>query len=152
MLLPLLLLLLLPALAASAGCASAADCCYSGTCDLANGACACDRGFGGGSCCTFEFQPAPSKLIAKLPRETGLHDDYAWGGSVIQAEGGEYHMFKSVLLNSCPINYYDTNSIIVHMTAPEAGSGMCVWSGVEGWGSRLGIHGRNPLCMRSLTS
>ena len=28
-------------------------------------------------------------------------------------------MYKSVLLNQCPINYYNTNSIIVHMTSRD---------------------------------
>lgn len=100
--------------AGGANCSSASDCCYAGSCDA--GTCHCDHAFTGRSCCTFQFQPAPSRLISKLPTETGLHDDSSWGGSVIEADG-VFHMFKSVLLNSCPINYYNTNSIIVHMTS-----------------------------------
>ena len=76
-----------PAFTAPAGtrasCATDADCCYAGSCDAATGTCECDPGFGGGSCCTFQFAPAPRNLISKLPESSGFAEDYAWGGSVI---------------------------------------------------------------------
>ena len=41
----------------------------------------------------------------------------SWGGSVVKAASGQYHMFLAEMLNGCGMNTWTTNSVIRHAVA-----------------------------------
>ena len=108
--LALLLWGLLPAGAAAAGCATAADCGLAGVC--AAGRCRCDPWASGPRCTQLNARPAKTSRALYRPEAS------SWGGSVVAGAGGKtWHMYASSFINSCGFSAWEHNSEVVHATA-----------------------------------
>jgi hypothetical protein len=57
--------------------------------------------------------PAATVAVAYPPPDD-FNTTTSWGGSVVKAEDGLYHMFAAEMLNSCGMTTWSTNSIIRH--------------------------------------
>ena len=99
-------------------CTTKHDCSLLGDC--VGGACVCDAGFKGITCCELDLAPAS--------RDGGYrnHSQTSWGGQVLKgtpATGGFYHnvMYASAFVNNCSLKEFGTNSESVHAVSPTPG-------------------------------
>ena len=98
------------ALAMRGGCEASRACSLNG-CTTAGGVCVCDAGWVGATCGVLDTLPVdPEQGMNGLPHNS------SWGGSVVFAEG-QYHLFFSLILGSCPMTDWQTNSACFHATA-----------------------------------
>ena len=107
---------LLVAGSTAAACTTEHDCSLLGDC--VGGACVCDAGFKGITCCELDLAPAS--------RHGGYrnHSQTSWGGQVLKgtpATGGFYHMYASAFVNNCSLKEFSTNSESVHAVSPTPG-------------------------------
>ena len=81
------------------------DCSLNGICQLSTATCLCDAAWGGDVCSTLNLLPVPADPAAAVAVAYPPPDDFntttSWGGSVVKAEDGLYHMFAAEMLNSC---------------------------------------------------
>eukprot|EP00466_Bigelowiella_natans_P014949 jgi/Bigna1/126235/aug1.2_g943 len=116
MLLGTLLFLTFPALPSA--CDHDRDCVYNGRC--VDTKCACDPAFKGETCNEFNFEPLNSKGMGSGLRTVIEGDQLSsWGGSVIRADDGTYHMWAAEMVNGTGIKAWITNSQIVHAVASD---------------------------------
>ena len=93
----------------SVGCKNDGDCSMLGVCNKATGACNCSESWTGGHCEKLRFAPlVPGTGLDLLKRD----NTSTWGGAVIRASDGLWHMFYAELENqTCytmtNINDYD---------------------------------------------
>ena len=71
-------------------CQGPADCSYNGDCNA--GTCACKPAFKGGACEQFNFQPLDRSKGTGLRSIMNGEQVSSWGGSVLLADDGKYHM------------------------------------------------------------
>ena len=114
-----LLRLLVPSLLATAVAAGAAPevtpaCSLNG--DLVNDACHCDIQWTGNECQFLRLLPAD--LTAGLQAKGNFS---SWGGSVEKGADGIYHMYATVMANSCGLDAWRPNSQIGHATSRTPG-------------------------------
>ena len=73
------------------GCKGAADCSYNGACT--GGSCVCTSAFKGTACDQFNFVPLdPAKGTGLRTIDKSGEQVSSWGGSVLLADDGKYHM------------------------------------------------------------
>ena len=77
-------------ISSDAACSSAADCSYNGECT--SGSCVCKPAFKGGACEQFNFQPLDRSKGTGLRSIMNGEQVSSWGGSVLLADDGKYHM------------------------------------------------------------
>jgi hypothetical protein len=101
-----------------APCSTDLSCQLNGICTA--GKCVCDPAWKGDACEQLSLVPAKSLDPAYPPAAWKLNTT-SWGGSVVKAEDGKYHMFAAEMLNSCGMSTWTTNSAIRHAvaSAPE---------------------------------
>ena len=101
-----------------------AKCSRDFDCSGANGRCigsecVCSPGWAGSRC----GQVAWKQRSARTPFDIDaahMRGWWTWGASPAIDDGGKHHLFVSQISNDCGIHHYQTNSRIVHMTAPAA--------------------------------
>ena len=98
-------------LARAGACSVDLDCSLNGLC--VDAACACDAGWRGDACQTLALGAAPAGGAYGFAPNVS-----AWGSHVLRGADGLYHMFVSEMWNACGINSWQTNSHLVHATAP----------------------------------
>ena len=100
--------------AVATSCETEIDCQLNGVCS--QGSCICDSGWRGEKCEELDLLPVDSMTPAY-----GGNGTTSWGGSVVKSSNGSFHMFVAEMANSCGLNTWVTNSIIVHAvaSAPE---------------------------------
>ena len=101
-------------------CTTMADCAYNGICK--DGTCVCKPQFKGDQCDQFNFVPLDPTHGTGLRTvdHTGSQVS-SWGGSVLLAEDGQYHMWAAEMSGSVGIKAWITNSQIVHAVADQPG-------------------------------
>lgn len=102
------------------GCGSDSAGNLSARCEM-NGACAGAAG-GTGACVCSSAWRGPTCAALKLrptPRHAGFRhtDSSSWGGSVVEGEGGTWHMFSSFILGNCGLDAWSINSEIIRAVA-----------------------------------
>ena len=100
-------------------CATPADCSYNGVCGAA-GACACTAPWTGAGCDVLALAPLDNATaqLGYQGRDAGGRIS-SWGGSVVQGDNGEWHMFAAEMEAHCGINTWLSNSAVVHATSPD---------------------------------
>ena len=92
--------LLVAALCSCTACKSAADCAYNGECT--GGSCVCIPAFKGDACDVFNFAPLDLSQGTGLRSIKNGEQVSSWGGSVLLADDGKYHMVSGPhIYNSC---------------------------------------------------
>ena len=88
---------------------NAQNCSYNG--DWNGSGCNCDPGWTGSDCSEL--------LVLSANSNSGYRpiNSDAWGASVLKDDLGIYHMWVSVIDNNCDIQYWATNSKIIHATS-----------------------------------
>ena len=80
-------------------CGSDEDCSLNGVCQPATAICACDPAWGGPACATLNLLPVPGDPAATVavayPPPADFNTTTSWGGSVVKAEDGQYHLFAA---------------------------------------------------------
>eukprot|EP01084_Bolivina_argentea_P060226 110049_1 len=98
-------------------CSSNKDCTYLGYCDTSTNKCICNPGFIGTNCTDFN-------ISSTIDWSTDGYHDYStstWDGTPIySSKDNKWHLFISILTNTCPLGAWLTNSIIGHVTAINA--------------------------------
>ncbi|GAB5360277.1 hypothetical protein AAMO2058_000614100 [Amorphochlora amoebiformis] len=99
-------------------CKTKHDCFYNGEC--IQGECHCVPYFTGPRCGKFNFSPADKSLGEGLKSldKKGLQRS-SWGGSVLLADDGKYHMWAAEMTNEAGIKTWITNSQVVHAVADD---------------------------------
>jgi hypothetical protein len=98
--------------AAAAGCGGPRDCNMAGTC--VGGTCACTTGFAGASCDALAME-------AYRCADGGLclaNGSATWGGSVVRADDGTFHMYAAMMTDNTTLQSWLTNSVVLHAVAP----------------------------------
>lgn len=117
--------------AEDSSCSSNADCSMAGTC--VDGRCECSAGFGGADCGSL-------RLGSPLACGNGglcAPQSASWGGGVVQADDGSWHMFAAVFANHCPLASWLSNSQV-----RADNLNVTVTRGCAGWRSRTGFNVR----------
>ena len=101
-------------------CGSDFDCSYNGECSADGQACVCDAGWTGVACEQLDLLPAVNGSgLDELHVDPSVATPTStWGGSVLRADDGTYHMWASEMTRSCGIHRWLSNSVVVHATAP----------------------------------
>eukprot|EP00937_MAST-01D_sp_MAST-1D-sp2_P005331 g5331.t1 len=94
-------------------CDGPAGCSYNGACE--NGACTCYAQFQGDKCDKFKFQDYAGEGLRTID-ENGMQVS-SWGGSVLLADDGKYHMWAAEMTDGVGIKAWITNSQVVHAVA-----------------------------------
>jgi len=94
------------------GCASDLDCNHAGTCQAETGHCLCDHPFHGTHCENFT-------LYSYLAGQGGFDSNHpnlttSWGGSVVQADDGTYHMYAAMMSDNAPLSGWLHKSVVGH--------------------------------------
>jgi hypothetical protein len=98
--------------ATAAACAGPQDCNMAGKC--VGQKCTCITGFGGSSC----------QLLQAEAYHCGggglclANGSATWGGSVVQADDGSFHMFAAMMTENKTLQAWLTNSVVLHAVAP----------------------------------
>jgi len=99
-------------------CTTMADCAYNGICK--HGTCVCKPQFKGGQCDRFNLVPLdPTRGTGLRTLDHTGSQVSSWGGSVLLAEDGQYHMWAAEMSGSVGIKAWITNSQIVHAVADQ---------------------------------
>ena len=96
----------------SGTCASRRDCSYNGAC--LDGSCKCKPQFTGDQCDIFSFAPLDLSQGTGLQTVVNGSQVSSWGGSVLLADDGRYHMWAAEMSEHTGIKAWITNSRIVH--------------------------------------
>ena len=99
--------------AAAPACGHPRDCNMAGNCVA--GACVCAAGFVGDSC-------QELRMEAYRCGSGGLclsNGTTTWGGSIVEADDGSYHMFAAMMTANQTLQSWLTNSVVLHATAPS---------------------------------
>eukprot|EP01050_Picozoa_sp_SAG11_P017004 SAG11_NODE_2393_length_3409_cov_1.781269_3_plen_346_part_00 len=98
-------------------CASPADCSYNGECS--GGVCKCAPAWGGVRCGELQLLPVDSKRMGFREKSAVGENVSTWGAPVLFDEQSQkWHGWASEMMHGCGINAWETNSQIVHVTAP----------------------------------
>lgn len=115
------------------------------------GGCECSPGWKGPHCEELDLLPAPGSGAAFAAGTSGLNQlnpaqnwTSTWGGSVVAADDGTYHMFAAQMRYSCGINAWLQNSVVVHGTASSATGEYTVTDTVAGLFSHEPVVTRAP--------
>jgi hypothetical protein len=95
-------------------CTSPRDCSMAGTC--VGGSCVCTAGFVGPTCGTLSlesFRCGAGGLCLSNGSTT-------WGGSVLQADDGRFHMYAAMMTENKTLQAWLTNSVVLHAVAAVA--------------------------------
>ena len=95
------------------------DCSLNGVCSSA-GTCACDAQWTGARCETLALTPATRG--AGYRGVDGGANTSSWGGDVLLADDGTYHMWSAEMTEHCGIGAWAQNSRIIRATAKDLGS------------------------------
>jgi hypothetical protein len=99
-------------------CKIMADCAYNGACT--NGKCVCAPQFMGDKCDRFNFEPLdPSKGTGYQTIDKTGDQVSSWGGSVLLADDGKFHMWAAEMSGSVGIKAWITNSQVIHAVADQ---------------------------------
>jgi len=100
-------------LSASAGCRNAMDCSLGGQC--VEGRCQCYPIWQGARCERLAIGEASNTSTNGYRNPKGA----SWGGSVIRADDGSYHMFVSFISRDCALGSWKFNSVIHHAVSEQ---------------------------------
>jgi hypothetical protein len=106
--------------AAAPSCTTSVDCNYAGQC--VNGTCLCNQGYTGQSCQSLLME-------AYECGKGGLclsNGSTTWGGSVVQADDGSWHMYAAMMTGNATLKKWLTNSVVLHAVAPGATAAISV--------------------------
>jgi len=95
-------------------CSNRADCAYNGECVA--GKCNCVSQYIGAQCDQFNFEPHNHGEGLRTVQDNGQQVS-SWGGSVLLAEDGTYHMWAAEMTEGTGIKAWITNSQVVHAVA-----------------------------------
>eukprot|EP01063_Lacrimia_lanifica_P035701 TRINITY_DN688_c1_g1_i1.p1 TRINITY_DN688_c1_g1~~TRINITY_DN688_c1_g1_i1.p1 ORF type:complete len:349 (+),score=139.78 TRINITY_DN688_c1_g1_i1:42-1088(+) len=101
------------AAAAAAGCTRDEDCSLNGVCNVATGACACDRPWTGPSCGVLAFKPWSGRP-AYGSATNGSAAFSTWGGVPVEKDG-KFHLYVARI--PAVLQYWTTESVIDYAVA-----------------------------------
>ena len=111
-------------------CGSDEDCSLNGVCQPATAICACDPAWGGPACATLNLLPVPGDPAATVavayPPPADFNTTTSWGGSVVKAEDGQYHLFAAEMA-VCKTTFL-TPSRVVSALMPSHGRRMMCYT------------------------
>ena len=97
-------------------CSTQADCSYNGAC--IDNVCKCIPQFQGDFCNVFNFAPVDyNKGQGLRTIEDSGFQTSSWGGSILQADDGNFHMWAAEMTYSTGIKSWITNSRVIHAVA-----------------------------------
>ena len=94
-------------------CQSAVECELNGDCT--GGRCRCNQGWRGPHCSTLDLAPVDREKFGYSPPNVS-----SWGASIAKEETGRsYHMFVNHMSESCGLDTWDTNSVIMRAVSSD---------------------------------
>lgn len=97
-------------------------CSYNGVRQKGTNRCSCDDGWRGAHCHQLDLAPAQNGSGLQ-PLLNGPHRTSSWGGSVLRADDGSWHMYYSEMVRKCGIHTFTRNSVVAHAVS----SGPPLW-------------------------
>lgn len=107
------------------GCRGDSDCSLNGQCIKDTGFCECRPAWKGERCEILNILPTPRdsgyRRMDLNPATKEMANTSSWGGAVLPAKDGSFHMWASEMTEHCGIGAWSQNSRIVHAVAQSAG-------------------------------
>ena len=103
----------------TAGCSDGMGCSLNGLCQ--DSKCVCDPSWKGTTCDTLALLPTDrTQPAAAYGGDSQQPNVSSWGGSVLRADDGVYHLWVSEFINGCGLSTWLSNSHVAHATAARA--------------------------------
>ena len=107
-------------------CKTVEDCHRAGFCNTTTGECKCAKGFGGDTCEGLQMESFACG-------DGGLclaNGSTTWGGSVVQADDGSFHMYAAMMVDNLTLTDWLTASVVLHAVSQTGAAGPYIASDI----------------------